>query len=77
VDFGATITIDTDPLQNTLKAGWCRSAFTVGMIEYAQENGESKTGTLIYLKSAVTRDNSIVVHSYDRQPRGKRRDADQ
>jgi len=69
VDFGATITIDTDPLQNTLKAGWCRSAFTVGAIEYAPENGESKTGTLIYLKSAVTRGNSIVVHSYDRQSR--------
>ena len=70
VDFGATITIDTDPLQNTLKAGWCRSAFTVGTIEYASENGAlSKTGTLVYLKSAVTRENSIVVHSYDRQSR--------
>jgi hypothetical protein len=69
VDFGATITIDTDTLQNTLKAGWCRSAFTVGRIKYAPENGKSKTGTLIYLKSAVTRNNSIVVHSYDRQSR--------
>jgi len=67
VDFGATITIDTDPLQNTLKAGWCRSAFTVGTIEYAPEDGKSKSGTLMYLKSAVTRDNTIVVHSYDRQ----------
>jgi hypothetical protein len=70
VDFGATITIDTDPLQNTLKAGWCRSAFTVGTIKYASENETpSKTGTLVYLKSAVTRENSIVVHSYDRQSR--------
>jgi hypothetical protein len=69
VDFGASITIDTDPLQNTLKAGWCRSAFTVGTIDYAQQDGQPKKGTLIYLKSAVTRNNSIVVHSYDRQSR--------
>lgn len=66
VDFGATITLDTDPLQNTLKAGWCRTAFTVGTIEYSDIDGAADTGTIIYLKSAVTRQNSIVVHSYDR-----------
>jgi hypothetical protein len=66
VDFGATITLDTDPLQNTLKAGWCRTAFTVGTIKYNEIDGESDTGTIIYLKSAVTRHNSMVVHSYDR-----------
>jgi hypothetical protein len=67
VDFGATITLDTDPLQNTLKAGWCRTAFTVGTIKYSEIDGECETGTIVYLKSAVTRQNSMVVHSYDRQ----------
>jgi hypothetical protein len=66
VDFGATITLDTDPLQNTLKAGWCRTAFTVGTIKYSNVDGDSDTGTIVYLKSAVTRQNSIVVHRYDR-----------
>jgi hypothetical protein len=66
VDFGATITLDTDPLQNTLKAGWCRTAFTVGTIKYSNIDGNSDTGTIVYLKSAVTRQNSIVVHRYDR-----------
>jgi hypothetical protein len=69
VDFGATITLDTDPLQNTLKAGWCRTAFTVGTVKYNEIDGKSDTGTIIYLKSAVTRQNSIVVHSYDRYSR--------
>jgi hypothetical protein len=66
VDFGATITLDTDPLQNTLKAGWCRTAFTVGTIKYSEIDGKCETGTIVYLKSAVTRQNSMVVHSYDR-----------
>jgi hypothetical protein len=66
VDFGATITLDTDPLQNTLKAGWCRTAFTVGTIKYSEIDGECEPGTVVYLKTAVTRQNSMVVHSYDR-----------
>jgi hypothetical protein len=69
VDFGAYIELDTDPLQNTLKAGWCRSAFTVGTINYGEVDGKQETGTIVYLKSAVTRQNSMVVHGYDRLSR--------
>lgn len=77
-DFGVTITLDTDPLQNSSASNWSRSPFTVGLIRYSDGDpvvtiDDKKAfdfehyGLLLYLKSAVTRSNSMTVLSYDRK----------
>jgi hypothetical protein len=66
VDFGAKITIDTDPLLPGGKSGYCRSPFVVGNIVYKELGDKREQGILIYIKPTVARDNSAFVKDYDR-----------
>jgi hypothetical protein len=68
VDFGVQVELPTDPLLNSGKSNWSRSPFVIGTVDYGEVDlkGNKELGTILYLKSAVTRDNSVVVKKYDR-----------
>ena len=60
VDFGATISIDVGAIRRAPGAVWSTSPYAVGEIRYA----DGSTGTLVYLKAAMTGREDTAVQQY-------------
>ena len=60
VDFGATISIDVGAIRRAPGAVWSTSPYAVGEIRY----DDGSTGTLVYLKAAMTGREDTAVQQY-------------